>query len=986
MKKEILCIFAVIAIGTKLSASKNPFINFLNFGLKSQKTISYTGCYTPKNATKNLTSITAIGNGSWQNEATWSTRTIPTVTDNVTIPQGITVSLSGVVRAKSITIEGILEGIKGQPENSSIDLETEMIMVMGSNALLEIGTKNQPYIANNKCKITLVGKDNKTSGVMGDNFIGVMNGGSIKLHGKEKVSWTHLGAKASVGATQINLSEAIDWEVGDEIVIVSSRTNPEEAEKRTITAISTNRKSISFAQGLKYPHFSDLKTYTRATDNKTWTADLRAEVGLLSHTIKIQGDASGESAGFGGHIMAMMNSTLVASNIELYRMGQKAKLGKYPWHWHLLHEFGKGQYIKNSSIHQSFNRAITIHGTSYTTLDNNFIYDHIGHGVFLEDGTERFNVIKNNVALLTKKPIKGEEVTPSDNQLNEVQNRTPATYWITNPNNTFQNNVAAGTLGTGYWFAFPQKPMGDSASDPRFNGIEPYKEPLGLFKGNKTHSSTSGVDVFDQLTADHSILSNRGWKNSSKHLIENCTWYSNKLGIYSGLGNLVGDRYVFTANLIFQNNILIDNETAIQFASFTQVQESVIVADSGTGILTANKRLYRMYDGAGQIRDSHLVGWNSGKETLLSSGGAATKNTNHRFSGITTASNRIPYVGLPDYDVAIKNNDTRPQNPSHPRNWITVVLDEDGSLTGKPNTSIVSNHPFMLVGDENKPSHWIRAFMSPHKFVSSVLRFPGLSTSNIPNITCRRTKPGTPIASAYHIYGFKTFIQFPFITNENFQYTYTFEKLPTTKQINISMENATIGDNYILRFKDFAKLGGLSLLFSGQTLPERTSLTSLRNANANSFFREPNGDLYVKFVATRLNQTINMSWSTNFIVPLLDTDQDFISDHKEIQNGTNPFSDDGTTTLNTTDYTVADNEIILSPNPASNYVTLSGSFFTADTKIQLFNTIGKVVLKKEVKHNNYTSNKIDVSDFPKGIYLLVLRNDKQTLTKKILVD
>lgn len=986
MKKEILYLFIFVLIFIELSATENPFLNFFKFGSSTKKQISYSGCYVPKTNSNSLASITAIANGSWQNTSTWSTGVLPTSADNITIPQGITVNLVGIAKAKTITVEGTLQAFKGQKNNASIDLETEMIMVMGANALFEIGTEEQPYIADGKCTITLVGQDNNTSGAMGDNFIGVMNGGTVKLHGKEKVSWTHLGAKASIGATQITLSEAVDWEIGDEILIVSSRTNPDEAEKRTITAISVDKLTVSFAQALKFPHFSELKTYTRPTDNKTWTADLRAEVGLLSHNIKIQGDVSGEQTGFGGHIMAMMNSTLVASNIELYRMGQKAKLGKYPWHWHLLHEFGNGQYIKNSSIHKSFNRAITVHGTSYTTLDNNFIYDHIGHGVFLEDGTERFNIIKNNVALLTKKPVKGEEVTPSDNQLNEVQNRTPATYWITNPNNTFQNNVAAGTVGTGYWFAFPQKPMGDSANDPRYNGIEPYKEPLGLFKGNKAHSSTSGVDVFDQLTADHRILSNRGWKNSSMHLLEDCTWYSNKLGIYSGLGNLVGDRYNFTSNLIFQNNILIDNVTAIQFASFTQVKESVIVADSGAGILTANKKLYRMYDGAGQIRDSHLVGWNSGKETLISSGGAATKNTNHRFSGITTASNKIPYVGLPDYDIAIKNNDTRPQNPSHPRNWITVVLDEDGTLTGKANTSIVSNHPFMLVGDETKPSHWIRAFMSPHKFVSSVLRFPSLSTANIPNITVRRTKPDTPIASAYHIYGFKTFIQFPFIANEGFQYTYTFEALPSTKLINISMENASSGDNYIVKFKDFGKLGGLSLLFAGQTLPESTSLTTLKNASSNSFYKEPNGDLYLKFVATRLNQTINMSWSTNFAVPLLDTDQDLISDRKEIQDGTNPFSDDGAITLNTTDYSVADNEIILSPNPASDYLNLSGSFFNVNTKVQLFNMLGKVILTKEFKSNSHIDRNINVSNFPKGVYLLVLRNDKNRITKKVLVN
>ncbi len=985
MAKKILFLFVSLAVASNFSLAKNSSESYSNFATHTEnlKIISNNDNYTTSSSLE-INAIQAIKNGSWQDVTIWSTGNVPNASDNVSIPAGITVSLVGTVKAKTITIQGVLRGIKAQNNNASIDLETEMITVMGANALFEIGTEEQPYIADGKCKITLVGEDKNSTTTMGDNFIAAMNGGTIELHGKEKISWTHLGANATVGAKEITMSKPVDWEIGDEIVIVSSRRDWNEAEKRTINSISNNRLKITFLEGLNYPHFSQIKTYTRAKDNKSWTADLRAEVGLLSHNIKIQGAANSEATGFGGHIMAMANSTLNASSIELYRMGQKAKLGKYPWHWHLLHEFGTGQYIKNSSIHKSFNRAITIHGTSYTTVDNNFIYDHIGHGVFLEDGSERFNVIKNNVALLTIKPKKGEEVTPSDNQLDEVQNRTPATYWITNPNNTFQNNVAAGTQGTGYWFAFPKKPMGDSANDPRFNDIEPYKEPLGMFKGNKTHSSTSGVDVFDQLTANHKILSNRGWQNKEQHLLEDCTWYSNKLGVYSGLGNSVGNRFDYTSNLIFYNNIMIDNATAIQFASFSQVQESVVVADSGTGILQGNTRLYRMYDGPGQIKDSHFVGWNKGTKTFISSGGAATKNTNHRFSGITTDNNEIPHVILPNFDIPIKNDDTRPQNPSHPRNWITVLLDEDGSLTGKANSSIVSNHQFMLVGDETKPSNWVRAYVSPHNFVSSVLRFPGLSTAQIPNVSCRRIKDKTPIASAYHIYGFKTFIQFPFIVNEGFQYNYTFEALPTTKKINIAMENAKVGDHYIVKFSDFGKLGGLNLTFAGKSLTESNSLGSLNNSDSNSFYKEPDGDVFIKLVATQLNQTINISWSSNFTVPMLDTDNDLMSDRSEIANGTNPFSDDGT--LNTVDF-IANNEVNLFPNPVSDFLNFSGNYFTSDTNIQLFDLMGKVVLTKELKANsNAGKESINISNLPSGFYIVVMKNRNKTIAKKIVIN
>jgi len=305
--------------------------------------------------------ITLITNGSWQDHSIWPGSQLPGVSDDVVIPAGITIDLSGTIEVKSITVHGILRS-----QGEGIDLKAQWIFVAGNNALFEVGTASQPY-EDAKCLITLTG-DNENAGMMGNKFIGAMNGGRVELHGAEKISWTHLGANVNVGANQITMSEAVDWEVGDEIVIVSSRLDWNEAEKRAISAISGDGLTIALNTNLNYPHVGSVETYTRSTDNKAWTADLRAEVGLLTHNVTVQGDAQSENNGFGGHIMAMMGSTINASSIELYRMGQKGISGKYPWHWHLLHEFGKDQYFKNSSVHRSFNRAITIHGTSYATV------------------------------------------------------------------------------------------------------------------------------------------------------------------------------------------------------------------------------------------------------------------------------------------------------------------------------------------------------------------------------------------------------------------------------------------------------------------------------------------------------------------------------------------------------------------------------------------------------------------------------------------
>ena len=122
-------------------------------------------------------------------------------------------------------------------------------------------------------------------------------------------------------------------------------------------------------------------------------------------------------------------------------------------------------------------------------VSNNFIYNTIGHTLFLEDGVEENNVITHNVVALTKRPGPGTEVTPSDNELNEAQNRTPASYWITHPNNTVDFNVAAGGEGTGFWYIFPNRRIGPSANLAYYDDTTiADKAPLGSFNGNTTHS------------------------------------------------------------------------------------------------------------------------------------------------------------------------------------------------------------------------------------------------------------------------------------------------------------------------------------------------------------------------------------------------------------------------------------------------------------------------------------------------------------------
>ena len=62
----------------------------------------------------------------------------------------------------------------------------------------------------------------------------------------------------------------------------------EQAEKRTITAVSEDGRTLSLNEPLAFGHAAETRMY--AHDEGERLVDLRAEVALLSRNVKIEGD------------------------------------------------------------------------------------------------------------------------------------------------------------------------------------------------------------------------------------------------------------------------------------------------------------------------------------------------------------------------------------------------------------------------------------------------------------------------------------------------------------------------------------------------------------------------------------------------------------------------------------------------------------------------------------------------------------------------
>jgi G8 domain len=480
----------------------------------------------------------------WSDRATWPDRRIPRAGDKVTIAAGQDVILDVSPPALGgLTIHGKLSFSNA----ADLELTTEWVMLHGG---LNIGSEASPHTR--KATITLAntvpGED--IMGGMGDRGI-VIAGGTLNLHGDRTHTWTKLAKTAEAGSSLIEVLNAAGWRVGDELVLASTDFDPRQAERRTISAISGN--TITLDQKLNYMHFGKI----------TFDVDARGEVGLLTRNIRLQASADAQQSYFGGHVMAMGTSRMYVSGVEFNRMGQHLTLARYPIHWHLIGD-AKGQYIRNSAIHDTFNRCVTVHGTHNLRVENNVTYNTVGHCFFLEDGIETGNQYVRNLGIQTKcHPTKpcvptnlaaaGEIRTGTNGQASKdvliPSDNTAATFWITNPGNIYRDNVAAGSDSTGFWMSLPEHPTGQFEGTDLGKATWPRRTKLGEFKGNVAHSNYDAF-MFDRNNAPNGTFGVTGSSHQPKEnpadatsktvesVFEDLTAYKNRNGGIWGRGEM----------------------------------------------------------------------------------------------------------------------------------------------------------------------------------------------------------------------------------------------------------------------------------------------------------------------------------------------------------------------------------------------------------------------------------------------------------------
>jgi G8 domain len=398
--------------------------------------------------------IRSAGSGPWSAATTWEGGVVPAAGGRVHVREGhvVTYDVKSDATIRAVYVAGTLSfatdkdtqlnvGVLkieagDRPSEEGFDCEAHLAEIDESKPrpALEVGTASRPIAAEHTALIRLVaveGQDKQSCPAI------VCCGGKMDFHGAPlSRAWVKLGATAKKGESTVTLSETVSgWRVGDRVIVTATHlgrdigqgTDRLQTEERRVTAIDGTR--IALNEPLVNEHLGE--------------GEFRGEVANLSRNVIVE---SANPEGERGHTMYHRGSAGSISYAEFRHLGKRNVLGRYSLHFHLVGNSMRGSSVIGASIWDSHNRWLTIHGTNYLVVRDCVGYQSIGHGFFLEDGTEVYNVLDRNLAVQSMEGRKlPKQVLPFD------QNEGSG-FWWANSFNTFTRNVTCENNRYGFRF------------------------------------------------------------------------------------------------------------------------------------------------------------------------------------------------------------------------------------------------------------------------------------------------------------------------------------------------------------------------------------------------------------------------------------------------------------------------------------------------------------------------------------------------------
>jgi hypothetical protein len=424
--------------------------------------------------------VRSARSGVWSDPKTWQDGKVPTVGARVQVRPGhsVTYDVADGPAIRFIHVAGTLSFAR----NKSTRLEVGLIVIQPgeepasengfdcdghapeigagqARPALEIGTPQQPLPDKVTATIRLKyfdGQDKESCPAI------VCCGGRMDLHGAPlNLTWLKLGADAKSGTRSVVVADKVaGWKAGDRVLVTASGPHTEGGTRRPGAKNRVEvRTEVCF---LKAIDGTTLTLDEPLQYDHRGSGEYRAAAANLSRNVVIE---SADPDGLRGHTMYHRGSAGAISYAEFRHLGKENVLGRYAIHYHLCGDSMRGSYVVGASIWDSRNRWITIHGTNYLLVRDCIGYQSVGHGFFLEDGTEVYNILDHNLAV---QAYRGKRLPK---QLLPFDANEGAGFWWANSLNTFTRNSTCENDRYGYRF--------EATSGSSFKTVLPVRQPQG---------------------------------------------------------------------------------------------------------------------------------------------------------------------------------------------------------------------------------------------------------------------------------------------------------------------------------------------------------------------------------------------------------------------------------------------------------------------------------------------------------------------------
>ncbi len=448
--------------------------------------------------------IRSVRSGAWSDPATWKPARIPRAGDRVLVARDTTVTYD----VKSDAVIRLVQ-VVGQltfARDRDTELNVGVLKVQNSDTCSEsgfacdfngvnpageplapregelpaliVGSPETPIPAQHTARIRLhylEGMDREDAPAL------VCCSARMELHGAPlSRTWVKLGASVKPGDTSVTLAEPVTgWRVGDEVIVTASehrytgntyRGRPDDVstEERRITRI--DGLTLHLDRPLEHKHFGE--------------GEFRSEVANLSRNVIVE---SADPNGVRGHTLYHAFSQGSISYARFAHLGKEGVLGRYALHFHLLADTMRGASVIGAAIVDSHNRWITIHGTEYLVVRDCVGYQSVGHGYFLEDGTEVYNLLDRNLGVQAYRGKRlPDQVLPFDPN-------DGAAFWWANGRNSLTRNVSCENDEYGFRYDMQKTRHFDSTlaistPDGGHEKVDVRTIPIWNFRQNEAHS------------------------------------------------------------------------------------------------------------------------------------------------------------------------------------------------------------------------------------------------------------------------------------------------------------------------------------------------------------------------------------------------------------------------------------------------------------------------------------------------------------------